>query len=1538
MTYNNVAHTAAYASSTQLTISLSASDQATVGSYAVVVTNPAPGGGASNSMNLAVTLSIKISPTSASVPVFHTAQFTAAVSGVSNTAVTWSVNGTTGGTLAAGEISSGGLYTAPNVAPSSGMVTVSATSQADSTQKASATVTITADTTPPSVISVSPASGASGVSQTAAISAQFSEELDPATVNSQNVALSNGTTALPALASYDPTSNTINLIPQGILEAGTTYTVSIGAGVSGLAENQLGTAYVWSFTTQSAATANVSISVPSGMDPTTLTVLSFGGQEVAPDSQGNASASLRPYGTTLVAAMFPGQPFGFLALTIGGIPGQAATSVAAQRIPLRVRPTVHTTRWQITASPQAATQPAAVTVDFQTTAESLLFLTWPLMNPNPAKAQVIMAAIAADPSTASLAQALSAASSEAQPLSDSAVQTAMQNAVVSILTTLTGGPNAQANEQARTAATGAKFRHELRVHPEASTQSSQPAQISTTPNCGSGSTPTSGGLPCLDLDYISLHATNSPDSNGNYEVNTNNCTNSSILGCATGWLAQVAPLANVPSGGIGSITPGQGSNGPDSPVDPSGDPLMPASCTPPTSVSGCTSVFWVPPSSNFQYVDVTNDIALGVEDLVNLATGQATQVGFGIPASTQRSYIARFYSGGFADTIELSNVFGGSYNGGVPLWSSALAVNALTDVENALNGAGVLPDGLLSCMTQQVVTTQLIGQVSQLQQGLSNPSTDVGLLLLSTINQISGDFEGAAVQCVSDQASQSLVKFLFGIGEQAAKWVSVIPQILTAVSDAGQVTQQLVEMKYYATAVETALASVGNPAPQAASIQLTCPDASMQVNQQETCTAAAFDAQNNPIPASQAGLQWSWVSSPASGTGSVINVLNTNSGAAQVVAVAPGNATIVVTAPRTSGGPFVYKDFALTIDQAPLASITITPPTVTEATGTIWQLVVQGFDAQENPEPLGAITWTTSASAVATIGAWPGLPNAGQLQLVAPGTAIMTASVGSFSATVSVTVTGSGVANPVPSITSLSPSSLTVGASPQNLTINGTGFISTSAVTFNGIARIATYVSSTQLTISLTADDLATADSFPVVVTNPAPGGGPSNSVNFTVLAGGSQGTTEMLVADSSGQLWKTEGLSDDAIWIGSLPVVMSDIAAYNGKLYGVSNPPAGSSSTLYSIDPNTGSGAAIGSDTGAPLDALAFSPSGTLYAAEADNLYTVDTDTGTATLVGSGSGAGSYASFGDLEFDSSGNLYLTSNSGNGDQLFTIDPTTGQGTLIGSIGYSGVYGLAYFKGIMYGFTGSGSVITINLSTGAGTLVFAYNLGFDGATAISPPATTPQTLLTDTFSEDSALNTSLWSSNTTLLLGIAEYTGFFTNATYEQPVLSFSNLGMSMSGANNYYEFTGIQSNTALTPPFTVQTTVEATVDYACAFQFYVISGDQSESVFFTANLAPASGFYGFGVNLGPVDGGGYSSYNMDNNGTINTWYVLGFKFDGRGYGEATLNDTSGNRIGWTLPFSIGNGPFYLVLAQYEGGPDVAGPNTAIWQSISATNP
>ncbi len=111
-------------------------------------------GGSSGGSPPPPTVSVTISPATASVPAGATQQFTAAVTGSSNTMVTWSVNGTTGGSAAGGTISTSGLYTAPNTAPSPSSVTVTATSQADTTKSASANVTIT--TPPLSLSSLSP--------------------------------------------------------------------------------------------------------------------------------------------------------------------------------------------------------------------------------------------------------------------------------------------------------------------------------------------------------------------------------------------------------------------------------------------------------------------------------------------------------------------------------------------------------------------------------------------------------------------------------------------------------------------------------------------------------------------------------------------------------------------------------------------------------------------------------------------------------------------------------------------------------------------------------------------------------------------------------------------------------------------------------------------------------------------------------------------------------------------------------------------------------------------------------------------------------------------------------------------------------------------------------------------------------------------------------------------------------------------------------------------------------------------------------------
>jgi uncharacterized protein (TIGR03437 family) len=105
--------------------------------------------------------------------------------------------------------------------------------------------------------------------------------------------------------------------------------------------------------------------------------------------------------------------------------------------------------------------------------------------------------------------------------------------------------------------------------------------------------------------------------------------------------------------------------------------------------------------------------------------------------------------------------------------------------------------------------------------------------------------------------------------------------------------------------------------------------------------------------------------------------------------------------------------------------------------------------------------------------------------------------------------------NPQPSITSLSPSSATVGTAALALTINGSGFVPYSSITFNGMAHTPSSFNGGVLSIPLTLSDLAIAGSFPVVVTNPSPGGGTSNTIYFNVsptvevirLTGAWQGT-----------------------------------------------------------------------------------------------------------------------------------------------------------------------------------------------------------------------------------------------------------------------------------------------------------------------------------------------------------------------------------------------------------------------------------------------
>jgi hypothetical protein len=89
-------------------------------------------------------VSVNVSPGTATVRVAGGTQaFTATVTNSSNTAVTWQVNGVTGGNATVGTISTSGLYTAPATVPSSSTVLVKAISQADNTRSDTAQVTLT---------------------------------------------------------------------------------------------------------------------------------------------------------------------------------------------------------------------------------------------------------------------------------------------------------------------------------------------------------------------------------------------------------------------------------------------------------------------------------------------------------------------------------------------------------------------------------------------------------------------------------------------------------------------------------------------------------------------------------------------------------------------------------------------------------------------------------------------------------------------------------------------------------------------------------------------------------------------------------------------------------------------------------------------------------------------------------------------------------------------------------------------------------------------------------------------------------------------------------------------------------------------------------------------------------------------------------------------------------------------------------------------------------------------------------------------------
>jgi VCBS repeat-containing protein len=189
------------------------------------------------------------------------------------------------------------------------------------------------------------------------------------------------------------------------------------------------------------------------------------------------------------------------------------------------------------------------------------------------------------------------------------------------------------------------------------------------------------------------------------------------------------------------------------------------------------------------------------------------------------------------------------------------------------------------------------------------------------------------------------------------------------------------------------------------------------------------------------------------------------------------------------------------------ATVTITiapvndPPvansqTVNTTVNTPVAVTLSAADIDGNPLSYNIVSGPTRG---ALSGAAPNLTYTPNTGLSGTDTFTFNASDGtSNSNTATVTIT---VGAPAPALSAIGPNTVVAGDPAITLIVTGTGFINGSIVRWNGSDRTTTFVSSTRLSANIPASDLASAGSINVTVFNPAPGGGTSNALTFTVAA-----------------------------------------------------------------------------------------------------------------------------------------------------------------------------------------------------------------------------------------------------------------------------------------------------------------------------------------------------------------------------------------------------------------------------------------------------
>jgi hypothetical protein len=207
---------------------------------------------------------------------------------------------------------------------------------------------------------------------------------------------------------------------------------------------------------------------------------------------------------------------------------------------------------------------------------------------------------------------------------------------------------------------------------------------------------------------------------------------------------------------------------------------------------------------------------------------------------------------------------------------------------------------------------------------------------------------------------------------------------------------------------------------------------------------------------------------------------------------AVGTAQVTVNNPAPGGGTSNAQAFSI---GNPVPTLSSLNPSVATAGGPAFALTVTGTNFISG----SVVRWNGAARPTTFVSATQLSAAISAADIAAAATAQVTVFNGTPGGGTSAARTFT-ITNPVPTISGLDPSVAMAGTPAFTLTVNGTNFVASSVVRWNGTARVTTYVSATQLRAAISAVDIAVAGTATVTVVTPSPGGGTSNAQSLSIL------------------------------------------------------------------------------------------------------------------------------------------------------------------------------------------------------------------------------------------------------------------------------------------------------------------------------------------------------------------------------------------------------------------------------------------------------